>query len=98
MLKPMALPPLPQSWDRYDAATSRLTDGLLLPEPDYVFCCMGTNDFEGDGPQRRQMDITAAYTNWLKSVRKACPKTRVFCVTADRMAHEGDCRGSRFAL
>jgi len=59
MLKPMSLPPLTQAWDRYDAATSRLTGGLLLPEPDYVFCCMGTNDFEGDGPHRRQMDITA---------------------------------------
>ena len=50
MLKPMALPPLPQSWDRYDAATSRLTEGRLVPEPDYVFCCMGTNDFQGEGP------------------------------------------------
>jgi hypothetical protein len=81
MLKPMSLPPLPQSWDRYDATSSRLTDGLLLPEPDYVFCCMGTNDFQGEGAARKQMDITAAYGDWLKAVRKACPKARVFCVT-----------------
>jgi hypothetical protein len=81
MLKPMALPPLPQSWDRFDAAASRLTDGRLLPEPDYVFCCMGTNDFQGEGPERKQMDITAAYLTWLVSVRKACPTAWVFCVT-----------------
>jgi lysophospholipase L1-like esterase len=81
MLKPMALPPLPQSWDRFDAAASRLTDGRLVPEPDYVFCCMGTNDFQGEGPERKQMDITAAYLAWLVSVRKACPTARVFCVT-----------------
>ncbi len=81
MLKPMSLPPLPQSWDRFDANSSRLTNGLLLPEPDYIFCCMGTNDFQGDGPNRKHMDITAVYIDWLKSVRKACPKARVFCVT-----------------
>ncbi len=81
VLKPMSLPPLPQSWDHYDATTSRLTDGLLLPEPDYILCCMGTNDFQGDGLNRTQMDITAAYTDWLVSVRKACPKARVFCIT-----------------
>jgi hypothetical protein len=38
MLKLMSLPPLPQSWDRYDATTSRLIQGRLVPEPDYVFC------------------------------------------------------------
>ncbi len=81
MLKPMSLPPLPQSWDRYDENTSRLTNGLLLPEPDYIFCCMGTNDFQGDGPNRKHMDISAVYKDWLKSVRKACSKARVFCVT-----------------
>jgi hypothetical protein len=32
MVRPIEIPPLPQTWDRFDATTSRLTDGLLLPE------------------------------------------------------------------
>jgi hypothetical protein len=81
VVKPMSLPPLPQSWDRYDAAASRLTGGLLLPEPDYVFCCMGTNDFQGEGPNRKQLDIAAAYNGWLAALRKSCPHAMFFCVT-----------------
>ena len=80
LMKPMSLPPLSESWDHFDAATSRLTDGRLTPEPDYVFCCIGTNDYEGEGPQRKQFNITAAYTKWLADVRKACPDTSIFCV------------------
>jgi lysophospholipase L1-like esterase len=76
--KVMAVPPLPQTWDHYDAATSRLTGKLLLPEPDYVFCAMGTNDFEQD--ISRPNNITEDYTRWLVAVREACPNTRVFCV------------------
>lgn len=81
ILKPMSLPPLTESWHHYDAAVSRLTDGLLLPEPDYVFCCIGTNDFITEDEQRKHMDIATAYTNWLAAVRKACPHTQIFCVT-----------------
>jgi lysophospholipase L1-like esterase len=77
--KTMAIPPLPQTWDRYDAATSRLTQGMLLPEPDYVFCSMGTNDFRGD--PSHPIDITEDYTRWLIAVRKACPHARIFCIT-----------------
>ena len=76
--KTMAVPPLPQSWDHYDAHTSRLIGGRLLPEPDYVFCGMGTNDFEGDIDHPN--DITDDYTRWLTAVRAACPATRIFCV------------------
>jgi len=76
--KTMAVPPLPQSWDHYDAHSSRLTGGRLLPEPDYVFCGMGTNDFEGDIDHPN--DITEDYTGWLAAVRVACPTTRIFCV------------------
>jgi lysophospholipase L1-like esterase len=42
---------------------------------------MGTNDFENDGTTRKQLDITAAYTEWLVAVRQACPHSQVFCVT-----------------
>ena len=79
----MALPPLPRTWDYYDAATSRLQNGKLLPEPDYVFCCMGTNDY-GD------CNITDAYIGWIKAVRKACPKTRIFCIVPPSGFHRSD--------
>src|ERR1700730_1427509 len=72
MTRALEMPPLGQTWDRYDATTSRLTGGLLVPEPDYVFCGMGTNDFE--------KDISADYTAWLAAVRKACPHAHLFCV------------------
>lgn len=66
------VPSLRETWDRYDPSSSRLTQGLLLPEPDYVFCCHGTNDFD--------RNITADYTGWLADMRKACPNARLFCV------------------
>lgn len=80
MVRPIEIPPLPQTWDHYDASTSRLTDGLLLPEPDYVFCAMGTNDFRITTGGREHLDITDAYTTWLAAVRKACPRSLCFCV------------------
>ena len=64
----LEMPPLPQSWDHYDPATSRLTNHRLLPEPDYVFCAMGTNDF---GPEFGQSQpFIEAYTRWLTAVRR----------------------------
>jgi lysophospholipase L1-like esterase len=77
----MPIPPLPQTWDHYDAATSRLTNGLLEPEPDYIYCEMGTNDFEDRDEKRKHMDITATYLNWLLAVRKSCPNATIFCIT-----------------
>jgi lysophospholipase L1-like esterase len=79
LTRPLNLPPLRQIWDHYDQATSRLTDGLLLPEPDYVFCSLGTNDYE--------KNITAAYTAWLAELRRACPRARVFCVVPPLGVH-----------
>ncbi|MCL5102872.1 MAG: GDSL-type esterase/lipase family protein [Armatimonadetes bacterium] len=79
----LELPPLPNTWDHYDAATSRLLNGLLLPEPDYIFCNMGTNDSGG-------LNITSAYTDWLIAVRKACPHTRFFCVVPPSGVHRGE--------
>jgi hypothetical protein len=86
MTRPIEMPPLPQTWDRYDAATSRLTDGRLLPQPDYIFCGMGTNDFE--------KDITADYTRWLTDTRKACPQSRIFCVVPPLGWHEAEIRAA----
>lgn len=76
------VPPLPQTWDRYDAATSRLTNGLLLPEPDYVFCNMGTDEYG--------VDITSAYVGWIKSMRAACPNAPIFCVVPPSGAHRDE--------
>jgi lysophospholipase L1-like esterase len=86
MTRTIHLPPLPQSWDRYDAATSRLKDGQLLPEPDYVFCAMGTNDYE--------KDITGDYVVWLTDMRKACPHTRFFCVVPPLGVHQAEIKNA----
>jgi hypothetical protein len=78
MVRPIEIPPLPETWDHYDEKTSRLTNGLLLPEPDYVFCGMGTNDH--NPADLSLIPIGNAYTLWLESVRKACPNATIFCV------------------
>jgi hypothetical protein len=72
----LAIPPLPQTWDKYDSTSSRLTGGLLLPEPDYIFCCMGTNDSSISA-----QPFIDAYINWLTAMRQACPNAQFFCVT-----------------
>jgi lysophospholipase L1-like esterase len=92
MVRPIELPPLPETWDHYDATTSRLTNGLLLPEPDYFFCCMGTNDF--DSRTRLPLDITAEYTRWLIAVRKACPHAQVFCVVPPLGWHRAEVKAA----
>lgn len=80
MVRPIEIPPLPQTWDHYDEKNSRLTDGLLTPEPDYIFCEMGTNDHRKVGDNFELLPIADAYTSWLKAVRKACPNAKIFCI------------------
>ncbi|MBP7937866.1 MAG: hypothetical protein KA354_24770 [Phycisphaerae bacterium] len=80
MVKALEIPPLPQTWDRYDPGTSRLADGLLTPEPDYVFCAMGTNDHHKEGSSLTLLPIKDAYTRWLVAMREACPHAALFCV------------------
>ncbi|HOW73406.1 MAG TPA: GDSL-type esterase/lipase family protein [Phycisphaerae bacterium] len=80
MVRTLEIPPLPQTWDRYDPGTSRLADGLLTPEPDYVFCAMGTNDHQKEGSSLTLLPIKDAYARWLVAMRKACPHAAVFCV------------------
>ena len=82
MTRTLNMPPLPRIWDRYDETTSRLTNGLMLPEPDYVFCALGTNDYE--------KDITGDYTNWLTVLRRACPGSRVFCIVPPLRVHKAE--------
>ncbi len=82
MTRAIHLPPLPETWDRHDPTTSRLTDGLLLPEPDEIYCAMGTNDYD--------KDITADYLRWLVAMRKACPHTRFFCIVPTLGVHRAE--------
>ena len=79
----MELPPLPQTWDHYDAETSRLTNGRLVPEPDYVFSAMGTNDYPSEMAKR----FPPAFLRWLVAVRAACPNARIFCITPPLGTH-----------
>ena len=85
------LPPLPKTWDLYDgySAISRLTDGLLLPEPDYVFNNMGNND---------HADVTSAYVAWANAVRAACPKSRIFCIVPGSGYHRSEIQAAVAAL
>ena len=69
------------AWDHYDSTASRLIDGRLVPEPDYLFCAHGNND---------HVDLTSAYTGWLSTVRKACPNTRIFCVVPPAGIHRSE--------
>jgi lysophospholipase L1-like esterase len=73
MVKPLEVPALPQSWSMYDAAHPKLQDGRLVPEPDYIFNNLGTND-------PVSMDITPVYTQWLVDIRKAAPHARLFAI------------------
>ncbi len=77
----MQIPPLPQTWDQYERGSSRLTNGRLDPAPDYIFCEMGTNDFEEKNGKRTHLDITAAYLAWLVAVRRSAPHAKIFCIT-----------------
>lgn len=83
------LPPLSQTWDRYDPATSRLRDGRLLPEPDYVFNNMCNND---------HANVTSAYIEWVKAMRAACPHARIFCVVPASGYHRGEIQAVVTAL
>ena len=73
MSKPLEVPPLPQSWNFYDAGHSKLQNGLFVPEPDYIFNNLGTNDPD-------DVNIGAIYIQWLADVRKAAPQARLFAV------------------
>jgi lysophospholipase L1-like esterase len=76
----LQMPPLTDTWDHYCRDYSRLIDSKLLPEPDYIFCAMGSNDFIREAGTLRHLDVTDAYLLWLASLRTACPNALVFCI------------------
>ena len=83
MVRVMELPSLNKSWAHYDANSTRLINGLLLPEPDYIFCNMGTNDYGG-------LDVTRNYIEWATAIRRACPHAYIFCVLPCSGSHRDE--------
>lgn len=57
------VPSLSESWDFYFDDHTRLVDGKLLPNPDYVIVNMGTND--------GNRSTSAAIESWLRQIRHA---------------------------
>ncbi len=80
LIRHLQMPPLTDTWDKYGKDDSRLVGAKLLPEPDYIFCAMGTNDAVADSGPSGKRDLVDAYLGWLVSVRRACPASRVFCI------------------
>lgn len=78
----LELPPLGKTWDHYDATTSRLVNGRLEPEPDYIFCALGTNDFD--------LNIQDDYVHWLAEMRVVCPNARFFCIVPPLGVHRDE--------
>jgi len=83
-----AMPALRHTWSRYSEQASRLNGGLLLPEPDYFFCAMGTNDFKTDISE--PLDIEAEAGEWLRAVRRACPRAWIFWLVPPLGMHDGE--------
>lgn len=65
------------AWDKYGAALSRLTAGLLTPAPDVVVSMHGTNDGLASASPSA---VTAAVTGWLTAVRAAAPRAQIVVV------------------
>lgn len=83
------VPALPDFWDMYNATDSRLTGGLLTPEPKYIICCAGQND---------QTDVTATVTALVAAWRAAAPNAMiVFCSPADENRYSEISAGVLFA-
>jgi lysophospholipase L1-like esterase len=74
MVMPREIPPFPQTWSFYDAGHSKLQNGRLVPEPDYIFNNLGTND------ARPTDNLTQPYAQWLQDVRTAAPHAKIFVV------------------
>jgi lysophospholipase L1-like esterase len=67
------VPALPESWPFYFDKHTRLTDGQLVPTPDYVIVNMGTNDH---APQ-----ISATVISVVRQIRKAAgPKAAIILI------------------
>lgn len=81
---------LVHTWDQFTEGVSRLDHGLLLPEPDYVFCAMGTNDF--DQTTKIPFQIEADAEKWLTNVRNACPHARIYWLIPPLGQHESEIR------
>jgi hypothetical protein len=68
---PAGVPDLEDAWDFYYDGSSRLSGGLLSPEPDYIFCTMGQNDGSG---------VQAAVEALISAWRAAAPDAKLVFV------------------
>ncbi len=64
------VPDFEDSWDNYDATQSRLVNGLLVPQPDYIIVNHGHNGTEG-------ASLTAAIARTLAAISAAAPNARI---------------------
>jgi len=66
------------AWNKFDAVHSRLDqNGHLDPQPDYIFCGHGTNDFLRNANLE---GVVISIEGWLSSQRRAAPHSIIFVV------------------
>lgn len=69
------VPALSTSWSKYDTNYSRLSGGLLLPAPDYIFINEGTNE-----SGVLDATLTTAVTTRISELRTAAPNAKIFVI------------------
>lgn len=72
------LPDLEDSWDFYSSGQSRLSGGLLAPEPTYLVSVQGQNDGG---------DVTATVTALIAAWRAAAPGATIFVGSPVNQSH-----------
>jgi lysophospholipase L1-like esterase len=74
-------PDFESTWDEYSNGQSRLSTGLLTPEPDHIFIVQGTNDSAAtDADVTNAVYNTGSNTGTLKSIRAAAGAAKMFLV------------------
>lgn len=63
-----------RAWNLYSAGQSRLVDGLLDPQPDWILINQGTNDGFNGVPEGT---IQSRFQSWMAAVRLAAPDAHI---------------------
>lgn len=69
------IPAFSASWDNYSLGFGRLVNGLLSPQPDYIFINQGIND-SAVADATLQAEVTARLT----AIRAAAPNAKIFVI------------------
>lgn len=64
-------PTFPNSWNVYYAGQTRLSSGLLSPQPDYIFVAEGQND---------SGNVATTVTSTLAAIRAAAPSVPIYVI------------------